>query len=1402
MIRTSTFFLLFFVTVSTSIAQTIKEYVSVIEIDKLLDNGPKDNRINYAFGNIRANETDNPYPTKSSLDAVVNNLLPHFDPNDPEAKLGFSRYNNFFNLYSVWYPDPILYEAMGEYFVTTQGIRDALFLPWATEQYGWVTMVHTGGGGNGTGVVRENRVGDGTTSMDWETVFHEFNHTMPGVSDEYTASGGFTNYMCSEGPNATAQKTIDEIPWRNWINEDTPVPTPYDDDYFGEVGLFEGNISGYYDCYRPTAKSCYMGAGGFGERFGQEMCSVCLQRFVCMLYQYVNVIENPLPASNSLEINGAETMTFSVEIVKPDPNTQKYEWFLNGKLIAEQVESVDVEFDACDSYELKLVVTDMTEFVRYDEKFKELYPEPKQSHVWTIDQSAVSNYDLTVSTTVTNIDCSGLANGSISVEPSGGTGAYEIFLDGEASSSPIENLPTGTYSLVVSDANGCSVYEQIEITQDPVLSFDVCGSYYAGMWNLSPSNLMEGGEEIQQVDYLWSTGSTVPTIQVTEGTYSLSVTSSNGCQVTQEVTINEVESPLVVSANFSNSSNGNDNGSISLVLNGGTEPYEIEWYESQLTDRTSPMESQVFTNGFTNSHEAIGAFDNDLGISTDFWADGFNGENYIGFDFETSTEIATYSITSNVDTKGRDAKSWILQGSEDASTWIDIEEVINFEFTERFQRFEFILNQPVSHRYFRLLITENWGDAWLAIQEVEFGYLTFNEVLQFKDKTEVIGLAPALYKYQVKDSNNSCSKNSVEIQGVTSSSQSLAVIQSGAYEVQIVNPDSELTYYWASNVDMTGFLHIGSNFQPEESGQFYVRAYQNTTSTFVSDVKGFSVLMPEKPETTSSGGMIWVVDPKDDYEYIWYDQANGGAELHNGNTYTAAEDGYYFVAARKPQETIDPIDPASIDGINLWMDASDLNGDRTVDNLETSSAHSWQFKMNGNWRDWFAYRSIYQNGLGIVDFATIWYQSIDTEDVQMRTVILAYEESSFSYDKTAPTYGLSQYIPRHSDASQLFSNDAPAVTLDGKTYLNGELVDPLTENNPMEFMILSSIFTELVNGTPEASDSHWEGKFGELITWDVELTEAQIKGVNEFLRKKWLSTADLESARTKVIWGSNPLDDKDQDGFDESEDCDDDKPNINQDAIEICDGIDNNCNGEIDEGFETTYYVDTDGDGFGDSNVTISACQELTGYVVDNTDCDDTNIDINSDQTEIPYNGLDDDCDVVTLDDDLDGDGFLFANDCDDTNADVNSDQTEIPYNGLDDDCDAGTLDDDLDEDGFILANDCDDTNAEINPDAEEISNNGIDDNCDGNNLILDIDDYNEFKINIFPIPALDYLNIEMDYKGGYAIHIYNLLGSKMIMESNTRKIDISTISPGVYILTVVFNDLSNKTMIKRIVIE
>jgi uncharacterized delta-60 repeat protein len=111
---------------------------------------------------------------------------------------------------------------------------------------------------------------------------------------------------------------------------------------------------------------------------------------------------------------------------------------------------------------------------------------------------------------------------------------------------------------------------------------------------------------------------------------------------------------------------------------------------------------------------------------------------------------------------------------------------------------------------------------------------------------------------------------------------------------------------------------------------------------------------------------------------------------------------------------------------------------------------------------------------------------------------------------------------------------------------------------------------------------------------------------------------------------------------------------------------------------------------------------------------------------------------------DADQDGYGVDTDCNDAVFAINPGAEETPYNGLDDDCNSETPDDDLDGDGFVLDDDCDDENADINPDAIEIPGNDVDENCDG--FVVGINETElaqQFKV--YPNPTNDIVYIEFD---------------------------------------------------------
>jgi hypothetical protein len=92
------------------------------------------------------------------------------------------------------------------------------------------------------------------------------------------------------------------------------------------------------------------------------------------------------------------------------------------------------------------------------------------------------------------------------------------------------------------------------------------------------------------------------------------------------------------------------------------------------------------------------------------------------------------------------------------------------------------------------------------------------------------------------------------------------------------------------------------------------------------------------------------------------------------------------------------------------------------------------------------------------------------------------------------------------------------------------------------------------------------------------------------------------------------------------DDCDDTAAAAFPGNAESCDGVDNNCDGEADEGLTETFYADSDGDGYGDGDDTMVSCTPLSGYVEDTGDCDDTAPTIFPGAAEV-CDGLDNNCD-------------------------------------------------------------------------------------------------------------------------------------------------------------------------------
>jgi hypothetical protein len=317
-------------------------------------------------------------------------------------------------------------------------------------------------------------------------------------------------------------------------------------------------------------------------------------------------------------------------------------------------------------------------------------------------------------------------------------------------------------------------------------------------------------------------------------------------------------------------------------------------------------------------------------------------------------------------------------------------------------------------------------------------------------------------------------------------------------------------------------------------------------------------------------------------------------------------------------------------------------------------------------------------------------------------------------------------------------------------------------------------------------------------------------------------------------------------GFvDNASDCDDNNPYINPIAEEVCNGIDDNCDGLIDDDDpnvvdQQIWYGDYDHDGYGDIEFQIMGCEQPDGYVDNYLDCDDSNSDINPGVDEI-CNGIDDNCDGLIDDDDpnvvgqsywyadSDGDGYGDMNDfvlacdqpedyvdnlddCDDSAVSVYPNAPEI-YDGLDNDCD-DEVDEDHDisvvideQDTELYANasgshppfsflwSTGETNQSITKVAGEISVIASDDygySALDTILITNIQSFIDNSISLYPVPSkgILYFEINEPVKTTCFIEVKNNTGktvwqTRIASGKNPVRIDLSDkdIQSGYYVL-------------------
>ncbi|MBK0383709.1 tandem-95 repeat protein, partial [Pedobacter sp. SD-b] len=186
---------------------------------------------------------------------------------------------------------------------------------------------------------------------------------------------------------------------------------------------------------------------------------------------------------------------------------------------------------------------------------------------------------LEISETHENIKCYGSETGFINISVSGGKPPYTYLWNSGIKTQSLSNLKSGDYSVLVTDANGCSVSKLIKITQPnaPIsISETHQNNICFGEKNGKINVIVLGGTPPYQ--YQWNNGAKTPNLSnLGSGTYQLTVTDKNNCSQLISVDITPLKLFAVKEQIEQIKCFGENSGKINLVLDGGVAPYQIKW---------------------------------------------------------------------------------------------------------------------------------------------------------------------------------------------------------------------------------------------------------------------------------------------------------------------------------------------------------------------------------------------------------------------------------------------------------------------------------------------------------------------------------------------------------------------------------------------------------------------------------------------------------------------------------------------------------------------------------------------------------------------------------------------------------------------------------------------------------
>lgn len=210
---------------------------------------------------------------------------------------------------------------------------------------------------------------------------------------------------------------------------------------------------------------------------------------------------------------------------------------------------------------------------------------------------------INISSNISQVECSGGANGAIDITISGGTAPYTVSWDNGATSEDISGLTAGDYTVTITDDNGCTYSELITVTEIPGIQIDLISSSdeICGTMNGAIDISVSGGSG--SYGYAWSSGQSSQDISsLAGGSYDVTVTDGNGCTANATFTITNNVSNCssfcyldIVANQVDDDQCGSGVGAIDISITNVTNPFNLSWSNGATSEDISGLSAGSYT---------------------------------------------------------------------------------------------------------------------------------------------------------------------------------------------------------------------------------------------------------------------------------------------------------------------------------------------------------------------------------------------------------------------------------------------------------------------------------------------------------------------------------------------------------------------------------------------------------------------------------------------------------------------------------------------------------------------------------------------------------------------------------------------------------------------------------------